>query len=227
MTEESTILVRTKLNAPTINHKIIKREIALKKLQQSTDYKLTLITAPAGCGKTTAAVSYLAEAGLPFTWLSLDESDNDPVRFWRYILAAIKGLGDSGKNFWDIPVRQELIVSNIQADMMLDKLYTLPGKTVMVLDDFHLIDNEIIQSSLAYFLKYLPSHFRLMILSRNEPDLKVMCEWISGQVLKIGVRELSFSLRETTEFFKVKGYPLTSEKSPLFWIIPKAGRRDS
>ncbi len=212
MKEENAILVRTKLNAPAINPKIIKREKVLKKLQQSTDYKLTLITAPAGSGKTIATVSYLVEAAIPFAWLSLDESDNDPVRFWRYIIAAIRGGGIFGRNAWEIPVRQELISSNILADMVLDKLYTLPGKTVMVLDDYHLIHHEIIQSSLAYFLKNLPSHFRMMILNRQEPELKVMREWVNGQVYKLSVRDLAFDAREVTEFFQVKGYPLTPKE---------------
>jgi len=212
MNEQNAILIRAKLNAPTINQKIIKREKVTQKLQQSVDYKLTLVTAPAGSGKTTAVVSYLAEAGLPFAWLSLDESDNDPVRIWKYIIASMRGVGNFGEAFWEIPVSLELIRSNILANMVLDKLYMLPGETVMVLDDFHLIDNEIIQSSLAYFIKYLPSHFRMMILSRQESGLKIARQWVNGQVLRLGVRDLFFDSREVAEFFKVKGYPLTSEE---------------
>ena len=212
MNDQNAVLNRTKLNAPTINHKIIKREKVRKKLQKFTDYKLTLITAPAGFGKTTAAAGYLAEAGLPYAWLSLDESDNDPVRFWRYVIAAFQRIGNFGKNFWEIPVKREFIISNIQADMLLDKLYTLPGKTVMVLDDYHLIHNEIIQSSLAYFVKYLPSNFRMMILSRKEPELQITREFANGQVCKLSVEDLSFDRREVMEFFKEKGYQLTSEE---------------
>ena len=212
MDEQSALLNRTKLNAPTINQKIIKREKVLKKLRQSPDNKLTLITAPAGSGKTTAAVSFLMEAGIPFSWLSLDESDNDPVRFWKYLIAACRGLGNFGENFWDVPVKQELIVSNIQTDILLDKLYTIPGKAFIVLDDYHLIYNEIIRSNLVYFLKYLPSHVRVMILGRKEPDTKFIHERANGQILKLGVRDLSFDHREVAEFFNVKGWDLTSEE---------------
>lgn len=217
MDEQSAILVRTKLNAPAINLKIIKRAKVLQKFEQSADYKLTLITAPAGSGKTTAAVSYLAEAALPFAWFSVDESDNDPVRFWRYLLAAFRGIGNFGRDFWEIPVQQELISSNIQADLFLDKLYTLPGKTVMVLDDYHLVDNEMIQNSLAYFLKYLPSHLRMIILSRKEPEIKLSRELLSGHVYKLGVRDLTFNCREAAEFFTVKGYPLTPDEVFTIW----------
>jgi hypothetical protein len=145
----------------------------------------------------------------PFVWLSLDESDNEPVRFWRYVLAFLRAIGNFGKDFWEIPVRQELIISNILADMVLDKLYTLPGTTVMVLDDYHLIHNEMIQSSLAYFIKYLPLHFRMMILSRTEPEFKFIRAYAGGQVLKLDVRDLSFDYGETTAFFKTKGFQLT------------------
>ncbi len=212
MDEQNTILVRTKLNAPTINSKIIKREKVLCKLEQSTDFKLTLITAPAGSGKTTAAVSYLMEAAIPYAWFSVDERDNDPVRFWRYLLAAFQGIGDFGQDFWEIPVQRELIISDIQADMLLDKLYTLPGKTVLVIDDYHLIANEIIQNSLVYFLKYLPSQIRMIILSRKEPELKMSREYANGHVCKLGVRDLSFDGREVAELFKVKGYSLTPDE---------------
>jgi LuxR family maltose regulon positive regulatory protein len=212
MNEQSSILIRTKVNAPTINPKIIKREKLLQRLQQSTDYKLTMITAPAGFGKTTAAVSYLMESAIPFAWLGVDESDNDPLRFWRYLIAAFGGLGNFGPNFWEIPVQQELISSNIQVDMLLDKLYTLPGETVLVLDDYHMIANEMIQNSLAYLLKYLPSHCRMIILSRKEPELKLSREWAGGKVLKIGAQDLSFDGREVTQFFKVKGYHLTPDE---------------
>jgi LuxR family maltose regulon positive regulatory protein len=68
----------------------------------------------------------------------------------------------------------------ILVDMVLDKLYTLPGKTMMVLDDYHLIKDEIVQNSLIHFTKYLPSHFKMMILSRTAPRLNVLREWAGG-----------------------------------------------
>jgi LuxR family maltose regulon positive regulatory protein len=210
MNDQNVILIRTKLNAPIINHKIIKRAQVEKKLQQATANKLTLITAPAGFGKTTAAVSYLAEAGLAYAWLSLDERDNDPVRFWRYVLAALRGMGNFGEDFWEIPVRQELISSNILVDTVLDKLDVLSGTTVIVLDDYHLIHNEIIGSSLTYFIKYLPSHFKMMILSRITPEFQVIREWTGGQMCKLNALDLSFDYGEVAAFFQEKGYQLTA-----------------
>lgn len=175
-------------------------------------HKLTLITAPAGSGKTTAAVSYLTETGIPYVWLSVDERDNDPVRFWRYLLAAFRGIGNYRETFWEIPVQHELIVSNILAEMLLDKLYTLPGETVLVLDDYHLITNDIIQNSLVYLLRYLPSHFRMMILSRKEPEIMLSREYVNSMVLKLGVRDLSFDRLEVAELFRVKGYSLNNDE---------------
>jgi LuxR family maltose regulon positive regulatory protein len=217
MKEHHTIMIRTKLNAPTITRKIIKREKILQKLAKSTGFKLTLITAPAGFGKTTAVVGYLAETRQPFAWLSVDEGDNDPVRFWRYLLASFRGLGNFADDFWDIPVNQELIAANIQADLLLDKLYMLSTKTVVVIDDYHLICNRVVQNSLAYLIKYLPSHFRMMILSRKELEVKFIREYAGGQLFKLGFRDLAFDYQEVVAFFAEKGYQLPSETVTAIW----------
>jgi len=83
------MIIRTKLNVPTVNSKIVQRKKLTQKLQPLTDYKLVLVTAPAGFGKTTAAAVSLWNTGILHAWLSLDEDDNDLVVFWRYLVAAL------------------------------------------------------------------------------------------------------------------------------------------
>jgi LuxR family maltose regulon positive regulatory protein len=85
-------LLRAKLHAPAINRNIIRREKLLEKLEHAKDGKLTLVTAPAGYGKTTAVLDWLGKCGLPYAWLSLDSRDNDPLTFWQYVCAALDGL---------------------------------------------------------------------------------------------------------------------------------------
>lgn len=88
---DNSMIFKTKLNVPAVNSKIVQRKNLNQKLQPLTDYKLVLVTAPAGFGKTTAAAVICWNTGMLHAWLSLDEDDNDPVVFWRYLVAALGG----------------------------------------------------------------------------------------------------------------------------------------
>jgi len=87
-------LLKAKLHAPNIGRNIISRDRLMSKLQRAQDCKLTLVTAPAGYGKTTAVLNWLGKCGLPYAWLSLDDRDNDPVTFWNYVCAALEDIAD-------------------------------------------------------------------------------------------------------------------------------------
>ena len=209
------MVIKTKLNVPTLNKEFVPRENIAQKLDQARAYKVVLVTAPAGYGKTTAVAGYLWKSHIPHAWLSIDESDNDPAEFWRYLVAALADGVRCPDYFADIPVNKELISSGILAGLLVDRLYGVQGDLLIVLDDYHLIHGELIQKSLAYFIKYLPKNITVILLSRKGPDSKLSDAYARGQVLKIGVGDLSFGHDEIAEFFSFRGFTLQPEEIPI------------
>ncbi|HWP97508.1 MAG TPA: hypothetical protein VN426_11745, partial [Syntrophomonadaceae bacterium] len=213
---DENIIIKTKLNIPGISKNFVARKNIEQKLKYITDYKLTILTAPAGYGKTTTAASILSKSGLLIAWFSLDNEDNDPVRFWNYILAALAEKISSLKvGFDDLSVNRELIESNILAGLIINQLDLLQNKMVLVLDDFHFITNEIIDRSLAYFVQHMPDNFSLIILSRREIDLKLTNMYSKQQVMKLDGSELAFNMDEIEKFYRQRGTRLSLEEVSL------------
>ncbi|WP_242849001.1 LuxR C-terminal-related transcriptional regulator [Syntrophomonas palmitatica] len=204
----SSMIIKTKFNVPAVNNKIVQRKNLTQKLQPITDYKLVLVTAPAGYGKTTAAAVSLWNTGVRHAWLSLDENDNDPVVFWRYLVAALGSALNNADAAMDIIVNKGLISSGLLAELLVNQLYGIPGHMLIILDDYHLIHDELIQKSMATFLKYLPNNITVIILSRTEPDYHLTGKHARGKVLKVGPADLSFTSEETAEFFIKRGLAL-------------------
>lgn len=219
------IIVKTKLAVPKINDTVIDRKRVYTKLQQTPEYKLTLITAPAGYGKTTAAASWLTASGLPCAWLSLDESNNDPVLFWRYLMTALDNLSNLSNrsinrsstipDFGDAPINKEMVSSNILAGLLVNRLYSIAGWAALVLDDYHCIHDDAVKNSLLYFIKKLPAHISLVLLNRHEPDDRLDSMYARGQVLKINSRDLAFNADEVSDFFGRRGLHLTAEEASI------------
>ncbi len=205
------MIIRTKLNVPTVNSKIVQRKNLTQKLQPLIDYKLVLVTAPAGFGKTTAAAVSLWNTGVLHAWLSLDEDDNDPVVFWRYMVAALGSALNNADALTNIMVNKELISSGLLAGMLFDYLYSVPDMLI-ILDDYHLIHDQLVQESLAGFLKYLPAHITVIILSRTELDYNLTEKHARGKVLKLGPADLSFTREETAEFFMHRALALQPDE---------------
>lgn len=206
-------MFQIKLHVPCIGRKSVSRRRIAKKLQNIFDYRLTLITAPAGYGKTTTAAGFLTETAIPHAWLSLDPEDNDPVRFWQYLTAAVGGAyANLADSLGDLTLSRELIASNIFTGLFIDQLYCVSGNFILVLDDYHLIQDETVRQSLVYFIKNKPSSFHLIILSRQEQDNDLSGLSAKGQALRIGRWDLAFSAGEIMEFYQQKGIRLTPEE---------------
>ena len=135
---------------------------------------LTLISAPAGFGKTSVVAEWLYNdrlVGIPIAWLSLDEADNDPARFAAYWLAAMQqvapalGAGLLSNLPTPLPTLQPLVTQ------VLNQLATLPQYLLLVLDDFHLIENEQVQTAVSLFTEHLPPNAHLVLTSREDPPL--------------------------------------------------------
>ncbi len=162
-------MLKAKLQAPAVNKNIVSREKLLIKLQRAQECKLTLVTAPAGYGKTTAVLDWLNKCGLPYAWLSLDARDNDPVTFWRYVCASLEDIaGGIAKDTEYVFGSQEMTKANIHINILVDRLSEIPSDFLFVLDDLHLIDNPVILAGLSYLIDYLPEKMHLIFVSRMQ-----------------------------------------------------------
>ncbi len=204
-------MLQTKLCAPIITRNIVSRKKVEKKLKLLQNYKVFLVSAPAGYGKTTAVASFLVQQEVKYAWFSIDAADNDPVRFWRYMIAAIAGCIKNHK-MEEIEINSELVSSNITTDLLINRLNQIPENIVLVLDDYHLINNEIILKSVAYFIKYMPHTLSLIIMSRKEPEGELSLLSSRELAVNIGRKDLSFNPHEIAEMFIQRGIYLTQDQ---------------
>ncbi|MDP4109647.1 MAG: LuxR C-terminal-related transcriptional regulator [Bacillota bacterium] len=202
-------MIQTKLCTPKISKDVVRRKKIEEKLALLPKYRLALVSAPAGYGKTTSVVSFLEKASVKYAWLSIDEADNDPVRFWNYIKASLSSIvGD--EKISGLSINPELVSSNIAIDLLINILNEIPEDIILVLDDYHLIDNRIIINSVEYFVKYRPPKLSIIILSRQEPVYgfsKLCCR---ETAIRLGMKDLAFSTDETAELFSQRGVHLGS-----------------
>lgn len=200
----------TKLCPPRMSKNIIKRKNIEKKLELLPECKLVLVTAPAGYGKTTAVVNYLENSDIRYAWFSIDEADNDLVRFWNYIKASFAKCLNNEEILRDVSVNEELVGSNITVELMINILTGIDENFVFVIDDYHLIHNASVLKSVAYFVKYMPPKLSMIILSREEnEELYRLCS--RETAISLGLKDLAFSPDETNEFLIQRKVRLTGE----------------
>jgi LuxR family maltose regulon positive regulatory protein len=194
-------LLRTKLLVPRIPEKVISRPRLRGRLTDGLARNLILVAAPAGFGKTTALGQWLAGSDLPTAWLSLDERDNDPTRFWAYVVAAIQTIrpqaGATALSMLRAP--QPPPMETILTDLLND-LVVASDDFFLVLDDYHVIEHPVIHEGLVFALDNLPPPMHLAILSRTEPPLPLPLWRTRRQLVELGVDDLRFTPEEVADF---------------------------
>jgi LuxR family maltose regulon positive regulatory protein len=177
---------------------------------------LTLVSAPAGFGKTTLLAEWLTAAPaqtFSATWLSLDPRDNDPAVFWPYVVAALRTADpDVGENALSLlrspqPPPIEAILATL-----LNDLNALPDEVVLVLDDYHLVEAREMQDGMAYLVEHLPPHVHLVLASRADPPLP-LARWRGrGELVEVRAADLRFTADEAATYLnEVMGLDLTAE----------------
>ncbi|AWI03608.1 hypothetical protein B9W14_03620 [Clostridium drakei] len=205
-------LLKTKYSIPVINKHLLTRNTISHKLEESLSHKLTIITAPAGYGKTTAVLKWLEGISLPSAWFSIDEGDNDPFVFWHYFCAALSSVSnDIGEATEYIFESKELFKANTHLSIMIDSLSDIPSDFLLVLDDFHLITNPDIIDVLSYFITYLPSNMHIAMISRTDPPLKLAKLGLKEELVRIQAKELRFETEEICKYYETRGYFLQKE----------------
>ncbi|MCG8347387.1 MAG: NACHT domain-containing protein, partial [Chloroflexales bacterium] len=166
----STPILTTKLYLPPPRTHVVPRPRLVARLNAGLHRKLTLISAPAGFGKTTLVSAWVADCARPTAWLALDAGDNDPARFLAYLVAAMQtiapqiGAGVLAALQSPQPPPPESILTTL-----LNEIAALPDRCVLVLDDYHVIDTPPIDQALAFLLEHLPPQLHLVIATREDP----------------------------------------------------------
>ncbi|MGU9866148.1 MULTISPECIES: HTH-type transcriptional regulator MalT [Kluyvera] len=195
------MLIPSKLSRPVrLDHTVV-RDRLLAKLSGANNYRLALITSPAGYGKTTL-ISQWAAGMSDLGWYSLDEGDNQQERFASYLIAAIQqatgGHCEASENM--VQKRQYASLSSLFSQLFIE-LSEWQRPLYLVIDDYHLITNPIIHDAMRFFLRHQPENLTLVVLSRNLPQLGIANLRVRDQLLEIGSQQLSFTHAETKQFF--------------------------
>jgi LuxR family maltose regulon positive regulatory protein len=211
-------LVATKFYAPSPRPDLVLRSRLFRQLDMGLQHKLTLVSAPAGFGKTTLLSEWVgkwATTGLkqPVVWLSLDQSDNDSVSFWRYLIAALQKVDDTiGRTAYGALQAPELTPLQSVVTAVINDLASLSDPLVLVLDDYHLIEAESIHTSLDFLLDHAPAQFHLVVATREDPPLALPRRRARAELVEIRTADMRFTTEEAREFLNgVIGLDLSTE----------------
>ena len=207
----TTTLLQTKLYIPQLPSTIVARTRLVELLDEGMhqSHKLALISAPAGFGKTTLVIEWAEKRDRPIAWLTLDEGDNDPARFWAYFIAALQtiyeGIGESTLTAFQ--THRSTPTETLIADI-INEIAAIPdpspGSSVsgftLVLDDFHVITNHQINETLTFLLDHLPPQMHLVLSCRADPNLPLARLRSRGQLTEIRAVDLRFTPDEAAAF---------------------------
>src|ERR1700722_128852 len=207
-------LLETKLHVPRWRRSLVARPRLSERLSRGAESALTLVSAPAGFGKTTLLAEWLAVAaadGRSVAWLSLDQRDNDPALFWTYLVAALNtgapagGAGALARLQPPLPPNEAGLVA------LLNDLDAISDDVVLVLDDYHVIDARDVQDAMAFLLEHLPPQIHLVIASRTDPPLPLARLRGRGELAEIRAADLRFTPSEAAAYLnEVMGLVLTA-----------------
>ncbi len=196
-------LLQTKLAPPRLQPPLVPRTALIARLEQGSAGKLTLIAAPAGYGKTTLVAQWLAAHDRPVAWVSLDAGDNDPVRFWTYVITACRAL-DPGLGKSALAALRTSQQPSFEALLtaLINELAALPAPGILVLEDYHVITSTQVHESVAFLLDHLPDTLHLVLMTRSEPPLFLARLRARNQITEIDAADLQFSHQDTQAFLQ-------------------------
>ncbi|GIL36990.1 helix-turn-helix transcriptional regulator [Phycicoccus sp. DTK01] len=206
-------MVATKVYVPAARAGLVSRDRLLSRLEDGASRRLTVVSAPAGFGKTTLVASWLPRMTNPRTvaWLSLDAADADPTLFWPGVAAALhRGLGPPGAA---APGQLSAfgVATDVTVSSVLNTLADTPAEVLLVLDDYHLADVPEVARGMAYLVDRLPPHAHLVLTTRADPDLPLARWRARGELVEIRAVDLRFTPVEIAAYFEeATSKPLTS-----------------
>ncbi len=233
----STPILATKLYIPPARPTLVRRPHLLARLNAALAHKLTLISAPAGYGKTTLVSEWIhqkdeggrmedgsRQAALHpsffilhpsrIAWLSLDEGDNDPTRFLTYFVAALQTLAPQlGVGVLALLQSPQPPPLETTLTALLNEIATLPDQVVLILDDYHLMEANAVNQALTFLIEHLPPRMHLVITTREDPQLPLARLRARGELSEVRAADLRFTAAEATDFLnQMMGLNLAAEQ---------------
>lgn len=201
--EQHQALLQTKFFLPSLAKNIVSRPRLLQRLDDGLNSRVILISAPAGFGKTTLLSDWIRAKPLPAAWLSLDPSENDLIGFLRYLTAAVQTLYPDTARATSQLLKAPQSLASLSAESILvsfiNDLSFIETPFLLVLDDYHLIENRKIHQAVEFLVEHSPPHLTLVLATRSDPVLS-LARWRVLQVLtEIRAMDLCFTLQETTQ----------------------------
>jgi len=210
------VVITTKLFRPGLRQQTVERKRLHDLLREGRTLPLTLVVAPAGWGKSTIVADWLAHDDVAAGWVSLDGGDNDPKRFWRYLLLA---AGQAGSAAGAAALRRlDAAGSDVLRDVLpafVNELASAEAPLVLVLDDYHLVTSARVHTTVATLLDRSPPQLHLMLITRADPPLPLSRLRVRGDLAELRAEDLRFSAAEAVEFFSSRLGPLLSEHDVL------------
>jgi LuxR family maltose regulon positive regulatory protein len=195
MTPPGSVLVWAKLRPPAPRAGLIPRAGLQALLQAGLEAKLCLVAAPAGSGKTTLLAQWRAVAGGGrVAWVSLEESDNDPTRFWSYLVAALRTVEpEVGTVALEALGGPSVDLERVVVPSLLNDLHAVGAPLVLVLDDYHVVVDPTCHQTLGVFLDHLPPNVHVVLSTRLDPPLPLARMRARGELAELRVAELHFT----------------------------------
>ncbi len=208
-------LIATKLYVPKPRNGLVARPRLLERLRRGGESRLTLVSAPAGFGKTTLLAEWLGrkpDEDSSVAWLAHDAQDSAPTLFWTYVLPALQtAVPTVGARALELiassPVPTELLLTTV-----LNELAATPHDVWLVLDDYHLVDSQEVSEGMTFLLEHLPPHVHVVLSTRADPDLPLSRWRVRGELVEIRAADLRFTSGEAATYLnEAAGLHLAAE----------------
>jgi LuxR family maltose regulon positive regulatory protein len=217
------VLLRTKLRPPPVRAGLIPRARLDALLEAGARGRLCLLDAPAGSGKTTLLAQWClaGQASRRVAWVSLDESDDDPVRFWVYVIEAFRvvepGFGEAPLELLQGAGSAD-VLTQIVLPQLLNDLATSGSEQVLLLDDYHLISSPTCHDTLGFLVDHLPANVHVVLSTRVDPPLPLARLRASGELTELRIADLGFTDAEAARLLQdAMGLDLTPQEVEQLW----------
>src|SRR5258706_7685669 len=194
-------ILATKLYIPRLQPHVVIRHRLIERLNEGLHRKLTLISAPAGFGKTTLVSAWVASCDRQVAWLSLDKGESDPTLFLTYLVAALQTIAPTiGEGMLGVLQSPQPPPTETILTALLNEITTIPDNFVLVLDDYHVIDAKPVDQPLTFLLEHLPPQMHLVIATREDPSLSLARLRARSHLTEVRAADLRFTASEAAAF---------------------------